>query len=168
MNNPKISIIAAIDEKRGIGKDNGLITHFKEDMKHFRDLTRGHIIIMGRKQFESKEQQGKPLPNKVNIVITRQSGYNGNGAVVVSSLQEAIEKAKEIEKEEIFIIGGGQIFKEALDQGVVDILHLTLVKGDYHADTFFPEYPEFTKVISEEHGESDGYEYTFMDLVKGR
>src|SRR5579859_2499779 len=150
--NPRVSIIAAMDEKRGIGKNNDLLFKIPEDFTRMRNLTMGHPIIMGRKTFESI---GRVLPKRTNIVVTRDSGCQIEGAIVVNSLDEAILKAQESEgAEEIIIFGGGQIFKEALEKGLVDRLHLTIVKGDYGADTFFPEYSAFTKVITREEGSS--------------
>ena len=171
-----LSIIVAIDEKRGIGKANQMMWHISEDFKRFKAITSGHPIIMGRKTFDSI---GRVLPNRKNIVISRDSNYKVEGATVVSSLEQALEKAKEsmlntkyeisldplgpnTDKNEIFIIGGGQIFKEALEKGMVDKLYLTKVKGDYGADTFFPEYEkEFPKVISSETKSDEKYTYTF-------
>lgn len=125
-------------------------------------LTSGHPIIMGRKTFESI---GRPLPNRTNIVITRDAGYGQEGIKVVHSLQDALRQAQgELGNDEIFIFGGGQIFKEALP--MVDTLYLTVVDGDYGADTFFPDYSMFTKVISEQEGQEGEYHYTFLDLEK--
>lgn len=179
----KVSLIAAMDEKRGIGKNNDLLFRIPEDFKRMKDLTNGHPIIMGRKTFESlRRPQG--LPNRTNIIVTRSSNNmrSQNGLIYVNSLEEGIETARNVilnssapggqvqhdkEKEgEMFIFGGGQIFKEAMEKGLVDRLYLTIVKGDYGADTFFPDYSGFKTVIHEEHGESNGYHYTFLDLEK--
>ncbi len=163
---PQISLIAALDSKRGIGRDNALIFHAPSDMKRFRDLTRGHVIIMGRKQFESKEQGAKPLPHKVNIIVTRDTSYNGNGAIVVHSFEQAIEKAKQLEKEEIFVIGGGQIFNEAIS--VADKLYLTLVDADLHAQVFFPDYSSFNNIVAKEELDENGFHFTFLDLQRNK
>jgi dihydrofolate reductase len=161
MNKPTISIIAAIDQKRGIGKDNKLPWDIPEDMQRFRDKTKGHAIVMGRKTFESI---GRPLPNRVNIVVTRDKDYKAEGCTICPSLEEALIKAKEIDKDEIFVIGGGEIYRQALPFS--DKLYLTLVEGDYGADTFFPEYAEFKKIVLEKKEESGNYKYTFLDLEK--
>ncbi|MBI2074230.1 MAG: dihydrofolate reductase [Candidatus Levybacteria bacterium] len=178
----RVSIIAALDKKRGIGKDNKLLWHIPEDLKRFKDLTSGHTIIMGRKTFESI---GRVLPNRNNVIITRDQNYKAEGAVVVHSLEEALNIAKETgetqgAKEtngEIFIIGGGQIFSQALP--IVDKLYLTIVdarldsppdsparRGEFDADTFFPDYSEFKKIVFEQEGQSEKYKYKFLDLEK--
>lgn len=168
----KISIIVAMDGKRGIGKDNGLLFQIPADLKRFRSLTRGHPVIMGRRTFESEEIKGRPLPKRINIIVTREKKYNPHkfcicencDVFIASSLEEAIEIAKEKEKKEIFIIGGGQIYKQAMP--FVDKLYLTIVEGDYGADTFFPDYSEFKKVVFEEKRESEGYKYKFLELER--
>lgn len=158
-----VSIIVAMDEKRGIGKNNNLLFRIPEDFARMKTLTSGHPLIMGRKTHESI---GRVLPNRTNIIITRDPDYKVDGAVIIHSLDDAIEKAKESPgSDEIFIFGGGQVFKEALEKNLIDRLYLTLVKGDYGADTFFPEYEGFKK-IKEEHGQSGEYKYSFVDLVR--
>lgn len=159
-----ISIIAAIDEKRGLGKNNDLLFKIPEDFKRLREITSGHPIVMGRRTFDSI---GRVLPNRTNIVVTRDGNFSFEGLVIAHSLEEGIEKGKESEGgEEVFIFGGGEIFRQAIEKGLVDRLYLTIVEGDYRADTFFPEYSEFTKVISDEMRESDGYKYRFLTLEK--
>lgn len=159
MNNPKISLIAAIaSENRALGKDNKLIYKIKEDQEWFKEKTKGNVVIMGRKTFESI---GYPLPDRVNIIITRDPGFTAEGTIVVHSLDEALKKALGVE---VFIIGGGQIYKEAI--GLADRLYLTVVEGSPDADTFFPDYSQFTKVIFEEAKESEGYKYKFLVLEK--
>lgn len=158
-----ISIIVALDEKRGVGKQNDLLFRIPEDFQRMKTITSGHPLVMGRKTFESI---GRPLPKRTNIVITR-NDMHIDGCLVVHSLEEGIEAAKKSPgSDEIFIFGGGQIWKEALEKNLVDRLYLTVVKGDYGADTFFPDYSNFKKVISEEHRESDGYTYTFLTLER--
>jgi len=168
MNNQRISIIVAMDENRGIGKNSDLLFRIPEDSKRVRTITSGHPLIMGRKTFASL---GRLLPNRSHIVVTRDQNslktLSYQPDVIVSSVQEGIEKAKELPgADEIFIFGGGQIYKEAIAQDVVDRLYVTLVKGTYDADAFFPEYPKFTKIIEKEEKEADGYTYTFLTLEK--
>ena len=167
-----ISIIAAIDSKRGLGKNNDLLFKIPEDFKRMQKITMGHPIIMGRKTFESI---GRVLPGRTNIIITSNPDFQlpnilqGHAlqSYVVGSLEEAIEIAKKSPgSEEIIIFGGGQIFTEAVEKDFVDVLHLTVVEGDYNADTFFPDYSKYDKVLSEEKGESDEYRFTFLDLAK--
>lgn len=159
-----------MDEKRGIGKDNKLLFRISEDFKRMSDITRNHSIIMGRRTFESI---GRILPQRTNIVITRDServkniNFYSPEVKVVSSLAEGIEQAKQsLGSDEAFIFGGGEIFAEALKSGLVDKLYLTLVKGDYGADTFFPDYSEFKKVVFEQEGESGEYKYKFLELER--
>ena len=167
MTKPKVSIIVAIDDKRGIGKNNRLPWHIPEDLKRFRRLTSGHTIIMGRKTFESiLSYTGKPLPDRINMVITRNPDFKAEGVSINTSLEEALSEAKGNEQSEIFIIGGAQIFKQAIDMGVVDRIYLTKVEGDYGADTFFPDYSQFKKVVSEEAGESNGIKFRFINLER--
>nr|AIA18188.1 Dihydrofolate reductase [uncultured bacterium] len=163
-----VSIIAAIDDKRGIGKNGSLLFRIKEDMQRLRKITDGHPLVMGRKTFDSFPGL---LPNRTHIVITRDpKAYHPEEVsphVVVSSLEDGIAAAKNAAgADEIFIFGGGQIFTEAIEKGLVDRLYLTIVKGDYSADTFFPEYGQFTKVIEKIDRDVDGYQYSFLTLEK--
>lgn len=166
----KVSIIVAMDGKNGIGKDNQLLFKIPEDFERMNSLTRNHPIVMGRKTFESI---GRILPDRINIVITRDPGkvksinFYSPEVKIVSSLIEGIERAKQSPgSEEIFIFGGGEIFAEALKKNLVDKLYLTLVEGNFGADTFFPDYPEFKKVVFEKSGESEGYKYKFLELER--
>ena len=128
-----LTIIVAKAENNVIGNENQLIWHLPNDLKHFKNLTSGHPIIMGRKTFESI---GKPLPNRTNIVITRNSNWNADGVLTANSLEEAIEKAKELDPE-VFIIGGGNIYEQAMDWA--DALEVTEVHHSFEGDTKFPE-----------------------------
>lgn len=157
-----ISIIAAMDEKRGLGRNNQMAWNIPGELKRFKEITTPHPIIMGRKTFESI---GRVLPGRLNIIITRNPDFKVDGAVVVSSIEEAIKKAEEIDKNEVFIIGGGQIFKEAIEKNLVDKMYLTLVEGDYQADTFFPDYSNF-KIIKSDKGEAGGFKYSFLELAR--
>lgn len=159
-----ISIIAAIGKNRELGKDNKLIWHIPEDLKRFHDITLGHPIIMGRKTFESI---GRPLPNRTNIVVTRNTKYkihDTKDIMIVQSLEEAIVIGKKIEQRELFIIGGGQIFEQAIK--IADKIYLTIIDKEFKADTFFPDYSEFKKVVFKKHGQSNAYQYTFLELEK--
>lgn len=144
-----ISIIVAASENRVIGKDNDLPWHLPEDLKHFMNTTRGHPVVMGRKTFETLQQ---PLTDRPNIVITRNPEYTADGAIIVHSLNDAIKKAREItsEDEEIFILGGSAIFREALP--MADRLYLTRVHAHLEGDVFFPEWdPSQWKLLEERH-----------------
>lgn len=162
MSSPEISIIAAISGKNlAIGKDNKLLWRIPEDLKRFKELTTGHLVIMGRRTFESI---GGPLPNRINIVVTVDKTFEVSGCVICHSIEEAIEIAKEKEQDKIFIIGGGKVYEETI--GLVDRLFLTIVEGEFEGDTFFPDYSGFTKIVSEKSGESGGYKFRFLELVR--
>ncbi|MBL7888518.1 MAG: dihydrofolate reductase [Bacteroidia bacterium] len=132
-----ISIIVAVAENNVIGKDNTLIWHLPADMKYFKEKTSGHCIITGRKNYESIPEKFRPLPNRTNIVITRQKDYQAPGAIVVGSVEEAIQKAKETMDEEIFIIGGAEIYKQSI--AIADRIYLTQIHNKFEGDAFFPE-----------------------------
>lgn len=177
----RISAIAIISKDRGLGFENHLLFHIPGELPRLKKITMGHPIIMGRKTYESI---GHPLPGRLNILITRDAQYKVDGAVVVNSLEQAVRLAKEWEEERIkntedmqntkyeilnteseaFILGGGQIFTEALS--ITDRLYLTIVDHQVPADVFFPEYKEFTKVIEKEEKTDWDYPYTFLTLEK--
>lgn len=156
-----VSLIAAIGENRELGAKNKLLWHIPEDMKHFRDTTRGHTVVMGRKTFESI---GKALPNRTNIVLTREK-REIQGCITVLTPEEALEIARENKEEEVFIIGGAEIY--ALFLPFADRIYLTLVQQSFpHADAFFPPYTEFENVVSRIDKEDNNYKYSFLVLEK--
>ncbi len=166
-----ISLIAAMDAKRGIGKDNSIPWHISEDFKRLKKITSGHPIIMGRKTYESL---GKPLSDRTNIIISRnparfhQLVEDSNNFVSCNSLEEAVNIANKSDgKDEIFIFGGGQIFTEALEKGIVDKLYLTIIEGEYESDTFFPDYVSAGfKIVSEEKHDNGKYKFKFVNLER--
>lgn len=159
---PRISIIAAIGENRELGKNNALLWNIPGELARFKKITMGHPIIMGRKTFESI---GRVLPGRTNIIITQNSKFKIQNAVVVYSLDEAVEKAKSEDQEEIFIIGGGQIFEQSLP--ITDRLYLTLVHKSFDADTFFPDHKDlFKTIIENEKKNTDEFDYEFITLEK--
>jgi dihydrofolate reductase len=143
----KVSLIVAVAENGVIGKDNDLIWHLPKDMRFFKETTTGHHVIMGRKNFESIPERFRPLPNRTNVVITRQSDYQAEGCEVVNSLEAALELAQANGDAEPFIIGGGQIYKLALEGDVVDKIYLTKVHQGFEGDTFFSELSEEWKEV---------------------
>src|SRR3989338_2614580 len=143
-----VSIISAHSENRVIGKNNHLPWNFPEDLKYFKDKTRGHTVIMGRKTYES---MGRSLPNRVNIIISRNPKLELPDAITTASIEDALKIAKDKEKKEVFIIGGAEIYRQALS--VTDKLYITLVKGNYEGDAFFPDYSEFKTIISQKKSE---------------
>ncbi|MAP80117.1 MAG: diacylglycerol kinase [Aequorivita sp.] len=145
-----ITMIAAAGQNNELGKDNGLLWHLPDDFKRFKALTTGHYIIMGRKTFESFP---KPLPNRIHLVITRNKNYKKEGAIVVHSLEEALSKVKD--DDQPFVIGGGEIYKMALN--IADKIELTRVHDTFDdADTFFPEFSDKDwKLITEDNHPTD-------------
>ena len=151
-----ITIIAAAGSNNELGKDNDLVWHLPKDFKRFKKLTTGHHIIMGRKTFQSFP---KPLPNRVHIVITRNTNYHPEGAIIVHSMTEALELSKD--DDQAFIIGGGEIYKIGME--IADKIELTRVNGSFEADTFFPEISsENWKLASEEfHLKDEKHKFNF-------
>ncbi|MFT3849150.1 MAG: dihydrofolate reductase [Propionivibrio sp.] len=133
-----ISLIAAVAQDRAIGKDGQLLWHLPEDMRYFRETTRGKPVIMGRKTWESLPDAFRPLPGRQNIVISRNPAYDAPGATLVGSLEEAVRLADD--GEEVFVIGGADIYRQALP--FAQRLYLTEVAHDFDADAFFPDYLE--------------------------
>jgi len=164
MTKAKISIVVAVTrQNHAIGNGGKLLVHISDDLKRFKAITKGHPIIMGRKTFESI---GRPLPERTNIIITRNPNFKAEGCIVVSSLEEAIKKAGELDSE-IFIGGGGEIYKEALP--FVDKLYLTIVESDAKGDVFFPDWrKDFTKETFREErtDEKTGLHYVWVDLER--
>lgn len=157
----KISIIVAVaGKKRVIGKKGALPWYIPDELKRFKAITMGHPIIMGRKTHESI---GRVLPGRINIVITREPNYLAEGCVVVHSLDEALQKTKNAD--EVFVIGGGQIYAEALP--LADKLYLTYIDKEIEGDIFFPDYSDFKKVIWESNWqEHESFKYKFLELER--
>ena len=155
-----VSIIVAIAQNGVIGDKNALLWHIKEDMRFFRTTTSGHAVIMGRKTFESLGS--RPLPKRTNIVITR-AERTFEGALTSRSIEEAVAMAKD--DEEIFIIGGAQIYAEALN--IADRLYITRVEHDYKGDTSFPDidYSRWRLVSEERYERGEEYPYGFAFLM---
>lgn len=156
----KVSLIGAMAENRVVGRENQMPWHLPEDLKRFRKITTGHPIIMGRKTFESI---GRPLPNRENVVITRQKDYAPAGVTVVSSLDEAISRC-EGKTEEVFVIGGGEIWSLALDRA--DRIYLTLIHKRIDGDAYFPEFDgnRFKVVEQERHEGEMPYSFITFDI----
>jgi dihydrofolate reductase len=156
-----LKILVAFDENRVIGKNNTLIWHLPADLKRFKTLTTGHVIIMGRKTFESI---GKPLPNRTTIVISRQADLQIEGAIIAHSVEEAILKAKSITREDIFIVGGAEIY--ALSLALADQILVTQLHDIFDGDAYFPEIPEESwEVTEKERGitdEKNDYQYSYI------
>ncbi|MGM0932714.1 MAG: dihydrofolate reductase [Bacteroidota bacterium] len=158
-----LTMIAAAAENNALGKENDLVWHLPDDFKRFKKLTTGHHIIMGRKTFESFPQT---LPNRTHIIITRNKDYKAKGAVVVHSLERALEIAKD--DPQPFIIGGGEIYKQALPYS--EKIELTRVHSEFEADTFFPEIDNTNwELVNEEfHPTDEKHKYAFTYLTYER
>ena len=159
-----LTIIAAVAKNNALGKNNDLIWQLPADLKRFKKITLGHHVIMGRKTFESL---GRPLPNRTTIIISRNVSYKVEGCIVVHTLEAAILAAKEDNNP--FILGGGEIYKQALLHA--DILDLTLVHHSFDdADTFFPDidYNQWTEINREDFkaDEEHAYDYSFVRYKK--
>ena len=165
----KVSLIVAVAENGVIGKDNDLIWYLPKDMRFFKETTMGHHVIMGRKNFESIPHKYRPLPDRTNIVITRQSEYKAEGCIVVDSVEAALEIAKNNGDIEPFIIGGGQIYRIALEKNLVDKIYLTKVHHSFEGDTFFPELSSDWKEVNKTENKADEkhkYNYDFITLER--
>jgi dihydrofolate reductase len=153
----QITLVVAMDAKRGIGIDNKLPWHLPEDLAHFKRVTLGQPIIMGRKTFDSI---GRPLPGRRNIVVTRNRGWRHEGVDAVASLEEAIALAGDAPAS---IIGGAQIFSEALD--LADRMIVTHIEREYHCDTFFPEIDpgKWAATVREpQHSQAQDLDFSFV------
>lgn len=156
-------MVAAIAENNALGKDNDLLWHLPDDFKRFKQITSGHYIIMGRKTFESFP---KPLPNRTHVIITRQKEYHPEGCIVVDSMEKAIEVCPK--DEDIFIIGGGEIYNLGMD--FADSIELTRVHENFEADTFFPEIDKNKwQLVSEEYHLADErhkFDFSYQTFTK--
>lgn len=156
-----LKILVAFDENRVIGKNNALIWHLPADLKRFKELTTGHVIIMGRKTFESI---GKPLPNRTTIVISRQYDLQIDGVILAHSVEEAILKAKSLTRDDIFIVGGAEIYTLSLP--LVDQVLVTQLHDIFEGDAFFPEISsEMWDLTEQERGITDDknrYQFSYI------
>ncbi len=157
----QLTLIVAIDARRGIGRENALPWHLPADLAHFKRVTSGHPIIMGRKTFDSI---GRPLPNRRNIVVTRNPDWRHEGVEAVTSLADAVALAGDARA---FIIGGAQIFAESM--GIADQMIVTEIDHTFECDTFFPPLApgEWTETAREpHHSDANGFDYSFVTYRK--
>jgi dihydrofolate reductase len=133
----KLTIIAAVSENNVIGKDNRLLWKLPADMKFFKDKTYDHCIITGRKNYESIPEKYRPLPGRINIIVTHNPDYDAPGTICVPSIEDALAEARRLHEDEAFIIGGGEIYKQTI--GIADEMWITKVHKDFEGDTVFPE-----------------------------
>lgn len=160
-----LKILVAFDENRVIGKNNALIWHLPADLKRFKALTTGHVIIMGRKTFESI---GRPLPNRTTVVISRQQDLKIEGVILAHSVEEAILKAKSISRDDIFIVGGAEIYQLSLP--LADQILVTQLHDIFEGDAFFPEIsPAIWEVAEQERGvtdEQNAYQFSYITYAR--
>jgi dihydrofolate reductase len=159
-----ISMIAAMSENHVIGKNNRLPWRLPDDMKYFMQTTKGHYVIMGRKNYQSIPEKFRPLPNRTNIVVTSQRGFSAPGCLIVDSLQAALSLAEKDGEEEVFLIGGSGIYDEGIKKA--DKLYLTEIKAIINGDVYFPQFDTSEwKEISRVHHTLDGNHIFPFDFV---
>ncbi|MEM6815002.1 MAG: dihydrofolate reductase [Bacteroidota bacterium] len=160
-----ISMIAAMGKNRVIGKDNDLPWHLPNDFKYFQQTTKGHHVIMGRKNWESLPHKFRPLPQRTNLVITKQHDYHANGATIIHSLEEGVAVAEKNNEKELFIIGGGEIYRIGLE--ITDKIYLTEIEGIFDGLVTFPEFSldEWDEVSRVHHPIDNKHQYAFDFVV---
>jgi len=161
-----ISMIAAMGENRVIGKDNDIPWHLPDDFKYFKDTTKDHHVIMGRKNWESLPNNFQPLPERPNIIITRKDDYRAEGALrIVNSLEDALSIARENNEDEAFIIGGGEIYRMGME--VANKIYLTEINGKFEGQVTFPEIPqnEWKEVSRKHHSIDDRLKYAIVFVI---
>jgi dihydrofolate reductase len=164
-----VSLIVAVSENKVIGKDNDLAWVLPLDLKYFKDTTKDHFVIMGRKNFESIPEKYRPLPNRTNVIVTRNKDYKSNNCIVVNSIEKALELAKESNDQEPFVIGGGQIYKYAIENNLVDKIYLTRVHAKIEGDTFFEDLNDDWELLSSTPHKADhrhAFDFTFLVYKK--
>ncbi len=163
-----ISMIAAMGSNRVIGKDNDIPWHLPDDFKYFKDTTKGHHVIMGRKNWESLPHSFQPLPGRTNIVITRQANYNAKGEKVVTSLADALDIAKQSGESEAFIIGGGEIYRMGLEHA--DRIYLTEINQSFDGQVTFPDFDKsvWFEKSRKHHPIDDRHKFSFDFVVYSR
>lgn len=163
-----ISLIAAVAENKVIGKNNDLPWKLPDDMRFFMETTKGHYVIMGRKNYDSLHPKFKPLPNRTNIVVTRQQNFDAPGCIVVHDVNQGIDIAKENNEHELFVIGGAEIYKLTLPSA--DRLYLTEVKAVVDGDTYFPDFDkkQWREISRQPHPEDERHKFSFDIVVYER
>jgi dihydrofolate reductase len=166
----KVALIVAMDHQRGIGKNNDLMWHLPADMQFFKSTTSGHVVVTGRKNYDSIPERFRPLPNRENAVLTRNEAFEAPGAICFSSLNACLEHYKNEDSRTIFIIGGGQIYTEAMESKLVDEMYITQVDGTFGADTFFPEFNlsdwKAKKIMHQAIDEKHHYAFDIMKFTR--
>ncbi|KXK11954.1 MAG: Dihydrofolate reductase type 3 [Microgenomates bacterium OLB23] len=166
MNTPKIHIIAAHDKNRGIGRNNDLPWHLSQDLQHFKRTTLGKPVLMGRNTYDSiLARIGKPLPHRLNIVITSQPlQINFSEVKTARSIDEAMAIAINLNAEELFVIGGAQLYKATLP--IAEKLYITEIDGVFDCDTYFPEYKNMFRLVSQQEGIENNLHFTWNEYIR--
>ena len=161
----KISLIVAVAENGVIGKDNGLPWHLPADMKYFRDTTMGHCVIMGRKNYDSIPLKYRPLEGRINIVVTRQRNFQAEKCILAGSVEEALKEAESRNEEEVFVIGGADIYRQTI--GLADTLYVTHIRHSFEGDAFFPaiEPGRWMKIIQKDQQVDEKNKFPFSFSV---
>jgi dihydrofolate reductase len=162
-----VSLIVAVSANGVIGKDNDLIWYLPRDLNYFKRVTENHVVVMGRRNYESIPEKYRPLPKRTNVIVTRQSDYDAPECELVSSVEKGIELANKLGDQEPFIIGGGQIYQYALDQNLIDRMYITEVHQRFEGDTYFPEVNTsvWKEVSREDHPADNRHDYAYSFVV---
>lgn len=161
-----ITMLVAVDKNWAIGNKGDLLIKIPEDIKFFKEITIGNVVIMGRKTLESLPQK-KPLKDRVNIVVTQNTDYQPEGVIITKSVEEAVEKAKEFTGKEIYHIGGGKLFHSMMEY--CDAAYVTYIDAEHEADTYFPNLdnmPEWVLECESEEKNYEGLKYWFRKYIK--
>lgn len=160
-----ISMIAAMGSNRVIGKDNDIPWHLPDDFQYFKEKTKGHHVIMGRKNWESLPPRFRPLPDRTNLIITRQADFQADGGQVISDLETSLDIAGKNNDDEAYIIGGGEIYRMGL--AICDRIYLTEINQDFNGQITFPEFDKsvFKEVSREHHPADERHEFSFDFVV---
>jgi dihydrofolate reductase len=169
--NKTVNLVVAVAKNGVIGKDNQLVWHLRDDMKFFKELTSGHIILTGRKNYESIPEKFRPLPNRLNCIMTRNEAYQAAGCELFYDLKTWIEAFQNDERD-LFIIGGGEIYRQSLEQDVVDVMYITHVNAEPEGDTFFPAFDLadwYTEVLSmQSQDERNEFDFKIVKYTRNR
>ena len=145
----RLALIVAMDSERGIGKNNDLMWHLPADMKFFREQTTGQVVVMGRKNYDSLPEKFRPLPNRENVVLTRNRNFKADGCLVFHDLDECLDHFRSETERTVFVIGGGEIYRQTMHSDQLTEMYVTHVDKVYDADTHFPSIHEEDWEISE-------------------
>ncbi len=166
----KVALIVAMDREQGIGKNNDLMWHLPVDMKFFKETTNGHIVVMGRKNFDSIPDRFRPLSNRENVILTHNTAFQAEGCLVFHSLEACLDAYKKEEERTIFIIGGGQIYSQAMEMDCIDEMYITHIDKTFDAETFFPSFDQkkwaITEIFKQEMDEKHEANFAIKHYVK--